>query len=76
MAWSTEDAAKQAYHPKPPRHKISPSVISQALGLEGTPRWVFRDGLYRCGPTLAFPPHILDLPIDEAIALAKRCCER
>lgn len=75
MAWSVGDAARAGYHPKPPRHKISPQLIADAIGWEGKPKWTFREGLYRLGP-FGFPPHILDLPIDEAIALAKECCRQ
>lgn len=73
MAWSVEDAAKASYHPRPPRHKISPEFLTRALGLEGRPRWVFREGLYKLGP-FSFPPSILDLPIDDALALARKVC--
>lgn len=75
MAYSIGDVVRHngSQASPAPRHKISPTVIARALGFEGKPKWSFRDGLYRIGG-VGFPPSILDLPIDEAIALAKRCC--
>ena len=71
MAWSVADAARASWHPKPPRHNISPEFLTRALGLEGKPRWVFREGVYKLGP-FGFPPAILDLPIERAVELAKK----
>lgn len=73
MSWSIEDAARKAYHPKPPRRMVCPAYVARAVGWEGSPRWVFRQGMYRLGP-FAFPPAILDLPVDDAVAMAKACC--
>lgn len=73
MSWSIEDAARKAYHPAPPRRLVAPAYLAKAIGWEGKPRWSFRQGMYRLGP-FAFPPQILDLPVDEAIAMAKACC--
>lgn len=74
MAWSIADVVRNnGSQSAPPRHKISPVIIARALGFEGRPKWVFREGLYKIGG-VGFPPSILDLPIDEAVALARRCC--
>lgn len=74
MAWTTTEAVQHnGSQVAPPRHKISPQFIATAVGWEGKPRWTFREGLYRMGP-YGFPPQILDLPVDEAVALARRCC--
>lgn len=74
MAWSIADAVRNnGSQVAPPRHKMCPRFIAKAIGWEGSPKWTFREGLYRIGP-FGLPPAILDLPIDEAIALARRCC--
>lgn len=74
MAWSIADVVRNnGSQAAPPKHKISPGIIAKAIGFEGKPKWVFREGLYRLG-AFGFPPSILDLPIDDAIALARKCC--
>ena len=74
MAWTIADGVRHnGSQVAPPRRLISPQVIARALGFEGQPRWVFRERLWRIGP-YGFPADILDLPVDEAIALARKCC--
>lgn len=54
---------------------VDPSVLARAIGWESKPKWVLRDGSYHLGP-YRFPPDILDMPLEQAIAKAKECLIR
>ncbi len=61
-------------YPPPVRRMVAPSVLARAIGWESRPRMIFRDGMYHLGP-YRFPADILELPLAQAIALAKACCK-